>query len=90
VQYLRPVSPDITTKERVTIMPTRRKRASQEDVNNDHKSVASMADRLGLSGEDREKYVDKHMTTLGHKGQRTYIPGGDDNDDANDDGGFFS
>jgi hypothetical protein len=71
-------------------MPARKKRASQEDVNTDHKSVSQMADRLNLQGEEREKYVDKHMTTLGHKSARTYLPGGDDDDDNDSDSGFFS
>lgn len=57
------------------------KRRSQEDTDNDYRSISGMADRLGLKGEERSRYLHKHMTTLGHKPQTRYVPGGDDKSD---------
>lgn len=72
-------------------MPRRRK-ATQEDVNNDHKGVTAMADRMGLKGEERSRYIHSHMTKLGHKPNMSYVPNDEDDDksDGNDDDPFFS
>lgn len=57
-----------------------RRRVTQEDVDNDYKSVSAMAERLGFSKnkEDHSRYVDEHMTRLGHKRRTSYIPNDDD------------
>jgi hypothetical protein len=58
--------------------------------NNDdmHERVSEMADRLGLKGQERRKYVHEHMTRGGYRMEPTYVPAdGDDDDD--DGGGFF-
>jgi hypothetical protein len=52
----------------------------------DYESVAGMADRLGLKGSRRTKYIHEHMSGLGYRMQPTYVPGGDDDDDDDDDG----
>jgi hypothetical protein len=67
------------------------RKKSQEDTDGDYRSVTAMAERLGLKGEARERYVHRHMTTLGHSAQRRYIPAKDekDGDDGDDDDGFF-
>lgn len=63
------------------------KRVSQEDTDNDFKSVSALAERLGLTGEAKDSYVHRHMSKLGHKSQRRYVPGeaksssSDDDDD---------
>lgn len=57
-----------------------------------HDRVLEMADRLGLKGNDRRKYVHDHMTRAGYRMEPTYVPGGDDSDDDDDgpDDPFFS
>lgn len=57
------------------------RKPTQDDVDNDHLTVSEMADKLGLSGDERERYVHRHMTGMGHAAQRTYVPGDDDDDD---------
>lgn len=72
-------------------MANRKKRATQEEVNNDHKNVAATADRMGLEGEARAKYIHDHMTRFGHRPQTSYVPASDDNDNGDDDdNSFFS
>jgi hypothetical protein len=66
-----------------------KKRTSQEDVDMDLNTVSSMADRLGLKDEDRDHYVHKHMTDLGHRRHASYGPGGDDDDDEEEVRGYF-
>jgi hypothetical protein len=76
-----------TSEEKVKGMARKK---SQEDTDSDYRSVSAMADRLGLKGEGRERYVHKHMTTLGHSAQRRYVPAKEDKDsDDDDDDGFF-
>lgn len=59
---------------------------SKGNPDDDHKSVAALADRLGLTGKDRERYIHQHMTGFGYKSKRTYVASDDDDDDS---GGFF-
>lgn len=49
-------------------------------------AVNAMADRIGLKGGDRSKYVHDHMTRGGYKAVPTYVPAddGDDDDDDSD------
>lgn len=54
-----------------------------------HEQVLRMADRLGLEGNDRRKYVHDHMTRAGYRMEPNYVPG-DDNDDDDEDDAFFS
>jgi hypothetical protein len=49
-----------------------------------HDDVLAMADRLGLKGDRRRKYVHEHMTGAGYRMEPTYVPD-DDNDDDDDD-----
>ena len=65
------------------------KRKSQEDTDGDYRSISGMADRMGLKGEDRNRYVHQHMTRLGHKPQTRYVPGGDDKDESDGSDDFF-
>jgi hypothetical protein len=58
---------------------------SDED-DQDYTSVSGMADRLGLKGSRRTKYIHEHMTGLGYRMQPNYVPGGNDDDDEDDDG----
>lgn len=50
-------------------------------------AVAEMADRLGLKGRDRSKYIHDHMTRGGYKAVPNYVKADDDDDD--DDGAPF-
>ena len=50
-----------------------------------HDDVLAMADRLGLKGDRRRKYVHEHMTGAGYRMEPTYVP--DDSDDDDDDKG---
>jgi len=57
--------------------------ASEEDpVQADLKSLKGMAKRLGLEGKDADKYVDEHMTGLGHQRVTSYAAGKKDGDDG--------
>lgn len=61
-----------------------------DDDDDFHGSVTSMADRLGLKGNDRRKYVHEHMTRGGYRMEPTYVPDDTrDDDDDDDDGPFF-
>ena len=54
-------------------------------------TVSGMADRLKLSGKERQTYIHEHMTRSGYRMEPTYVPGGDDDDDDDRSaGGFFS
>jgi hypothetical protein len=75
-----------TNQKEVKVMA---KRKSQEDTDNDYRSVKAMGERLGLKGEGLANYIHKHMTTLGHKPQTRYTPGDGDDKDDGDDGSFF-
>lgn len=49
--------------------------------------VAAMADRIGLTGSDRTRYIHNHMTRSGYKAVPQYVRSNDDDDD--DDGDEF-
>jgi hypothetical protein len=54
-------------------------------------SVSAMADRIGLKGSDKTKYVHDHMTRGGYKAIPQYVPADDkDDDDDDDDQPFFT
>ena len=53
-----------------------------------HDTVNAMADRLGLKGDRRRKYVHEHMTGAGYKMVPNYVPDDEDDDDDDDDSGF--
>lgn len=54
-----------------------------------HDQVLAMADRLGLKGDRRRKYVHEHMTSGGYRMEPTYVPDDkDDDDDEETDSGF--
>jgi hypothetical protein len=50
-----------------------------------HDRVLEMADRIGLKGNDRRKYVHDHMTRGGYRMEPTYVPDDDGSDDDDDD-----
>jgi len=53
--------------------------------------VTGMADRLKLSGKERQTYIHEHMTRGGYKAVPNYVLADDDDDDDDDKGsGFFS
>jgi hypothetical protein len=52
-------------------------------------TVTGMADRLKLSGKERQTYIHEHMTRSGYRMEPTYVPGDDDDDDDSSGGGFF-
>lgn len=55
-----------------------------------HDKVTEMADRMGLKGNERRKYVHDHMTRSGYRMEPTYVPDDDrDGDDDDDDPPFF-
>jgi hypothetical protein len=53
-----------------------------------HDDVLAMADRLGLKGDRRRKYVHEHMTGAGYRMEPTYVPDDSDDDDDDKDSGF--
>lgn len=54
-------------------------------------TVSAMADRIGLTGSDKTKYVHDHMTRGGYKAVPQYVPADDkDGDDDDDDTPFFT
>lgn len=61
---------------------------NDEDAATDHESVSAVADRLGLTGEDRTRYIHKHMTGFGYRMQPSYVPR-DDDDNSDDDDDYF-
>jgi hypothetical protein len=76
-------------------MATKRK-VTQQDVDNDAVGVAAMADRMKLTGDQRDHYIHEHMTKLGHTAHRAYGPSDSYDDDdgsggkkKDDDSGFF-
>jgi len=52
-------------------------------------AVSDMADRLGLKGRDRTRYVHEHMTRGGYKAVPNYVKADDDDDDDDDGSPFF-
>lgn len=53
-------------------------------------SVSAMADRIGLKGREKSRYVHEHMTRGGYRAVPSYVPADDEDDDEDDDnGGFF-
>jgi hypothetical protein len=67
----------------------KRSRATQDDVDSDFDTVTSMAKRMGLEGDDHDRYVHKSMTSLGHKSVRSYVPNDSEGDSDDDDDDFF-
>lgn len=61
---------------------------SDED-DGDFGTVSAMADRLKLTGRERDKYIHSHMTGLGYKMQPSYIRAEEGDDDDDDDDRFF-
>ena len=54
-------------------------------------TVGAMADRIGLKGQEKAKYVHDHMTRDGYKAIPQYVPADDkDDDDDEDDTPFFT
>jgi hypothetical protein len=57
----------------------------KDDDDDLQEQVEHMADRLGLKGSDRQKYVHDHMTRGGYRAVPTYVPRDDKDDDDDDD-----
>lgn len=53
----------------------------------DLEAVTAQANRMKLTGKDRERYIHEHMTRYGYKAKRTYYEPEDDDDNSG--GGFF-
>lgn len=53
--------------------------------------VTAMAERIGLTGQERTRYIHEHMTRSGYRAVPTYVRGEDGEDETEDDsgGGFF-
>ena len=53
--------------------------------------VSAMADRIGLKGPDKQKYIHEHMTRSGYRAIPTYVRADEDEEDEEDDSGsgFF-
>lgn len=47
--------------------------------------VSAMADRIGLEGSDRTKYIHQHMTRGGYKAVPNYVPAEESDDDEEQD-----
>lgn len=56
-----------------------------DDDTQDYDTVAAMADRLKLTGDERTRYIHRHMTGLGYRMEPSYVPRDDENDDDDDD-----
>lgn len=65
--------------------PNRNDDNDTNDSDQDYESVSKMADRMGLKGRDREKYVHEHMTSLGYSSRRSYYTPEDEDDDGDND-----
>lgn len=50
-------------------------------------SVKSMADSIGLTGREKNKYVHEHMIRAGYEAIPTYVKASEQDDDGDD---FFS
>lgn len=61
---------------------------SDED-DGDYEGVAAMADRLQLTGRERDKYIHQHMTGLGYRMKPSYVRDEGDGDDDDDGDRFF-
>lgn len=52
--------------------------------------VSNMADRIGLKGKDKERYIHEHMTRGGYDAVPSYVRREDDDESEEDGGsGFF-
>lgn len=60
-----------------------------DDQDDFYDSVAAMAERMGLKGKERERYIHEHMTRSGYRAVPTYVLDEGDEEDSEDDGGFF-
>ena len=64
--------------------------AKDDDQNDDLLDlVSAMADRIGLTGRDREQYIHEHMTRSGYRMVPSYERGDDDGEDDDNEGGSF-
>lgn len=58
--------------------------AERSSAQEDYETVSAMAERLKLTGHDKEDYIRRHMRGFGHKSVTSWVEG-----DADDEGGFF-
>lgn len=63
--------------------------ADDRDPEEDLASFTATAERLGLKGKERSRYIHEHMTGVGYKAEPRYVTS-DDDEDEEDDGGRFS
>ena len=54
-----------------------------------YESVSRMAERLGLKGSEKGKYIHEHMTRGGYKAVPNYVLADDGDDDDDKGSGFF-
>lgn len=60
-----------------------------DDTDDLFDSVNAMAERIGLKGKDKERYVHEHMTRSGYRAVPQYVLDDTEDEDEEDDGGFF-
>jgi hypothetical protein len=53
-------------------------------------SVSAMAERMGLKGSERRRYIHEHMTRSGYRAEPTYVRDDGDDDDDDNGSGFFA
>jgi hypothetical protein len=52
--------------------------------------VSAMADRIGLKGQDRSRYIHEHMTRSGYKAVPNYVRDeGEEEEEEEESSGFF-
>lgn len=51
--------------------------------------VSSMADRIGLKGQDRQRYIHEHMTRSGYRAVPNYVRDEGEDEEGEEDSGFF-
>jgi hypothetical protein len=62
--------------------------SDRDEENADFDTVSAMADRLGLEGKERNKYVHEHMDRLGYDAVPTYVRREEESQER-ESGGFF-
>ena len=63
--------------------------ASNDKEDDLYETVSKMAERLGLKGSEKGKYIHEHMTRGGYKAVPNYVLANDDDDDDDKGSGFF-
>lgn len=62
---------------------------SDKDDDDLFDSVSAMAERIGLKGSEKTRYVHEHMTRGGYRAVPSYVRAEDEDEDEDDSGTFF-